>query len=205
MEPGEPAGGGGPDAPARRWRRRAALVAAAALLAVFQTRAVTLSQLQQDRRLTPKRFANYFADFGYDFSVAVQPAEIFLAREKGDCDDYAVLADYVLNPRGCGTRLIHVRLVGQVPHAVCYVGQAKAYLDYNNRDVFFTLARSGPSLREIATKVAASFEANWTSATEFTYSYRTREKYWGATVVKTDSPAEDPAPGTSHPSKIYVD
>jgi len=198
------AGGPGMARHIRGWRR-AALVSAAALLAVFQTRAVTLSQLQQDRRLTPKRFAGYFADFGYEFSVPVQPAEVFLAREKGDCDDYAVLADHVLKPKGYSTRLIWVRLVGRIPHAVCYVGQARAYLDYNNRDVFFTLARSGPDLRAIADKVAASFEANWTSATEFTYSYRTQARSWGATVVKTDPPEDDPAPGTSHPSKIYVD
>lgn len=191
-------------ASARVWARRAALAAIMAALAVFQSQAVTLSQLQQDRKLTPKRFAGYFEDFAYEFHQEVQPAEVFLAREKGDCDDYAVLADFVLKPKLYDTRLIHVRLVGRIPHAVCYVGQARAYLDYNNRDVFFTLARSGPGLREIATKVARSFDANWTSATEFTYSYVTSERYWGATVVKTNPPEDDPAPGDTHPSKIYV-
>ncbi|HTZ20944.1 MAG TPA: hypothetical protein VMC06_08675 [Opitutaceae bacterium] len=189
---------------ARGWPRWAVLAVAAACLTAFQTRAVTLAQLQHDPRLTPKRFANYFADFGYELSLPVQPAEVFLAREKGDCDDYAVLADFVLKPKGYATRLIHVRLVGRIPHAVCYVAQAKAYLDYNNRDVFFTLARSGPTLREIATRVASSFDANWTSATEFTYSYVTEAKSWGATVVKTDPPKNDPALGATHFSKIYV-
>jgi len=191
--------------PARRWPRWAVLAVAAAGLTVFETHAVTLAQLEQNPRLTPRRFASYFADFAYELSLPVQPAEVFLAREKGDCDDYAVLADFVLKPKGYATRLIHVRLVGRIPHAVCYVAQSKAYLDYNNRDVFFTLARSGPTLREIATKVAASFDANWTSATEFTYSYASEAKSWGATVVKTDPPQDDPAPGETHLSKIYVD
>ena len=56
-------------------------------------------------------------------------------------------------------------------HAVCYVNDDKVYLDYNNRKYFFTLAKSGRSIRQIATKIADSFEANWTFAQEFTFDY----------------------------------
>jgi len=193
-----------PAAPPRRktppWVRWAALLT----VAVLEVQAVTLRQLEHDPRMAPKRFASFFEYFAFEFHEEVQPAEVFLAREKGDCDDYAVLADFVLKPKHYTTHLIWVRMVGQIPHCVCYVDQSKAYLDYNNRDVFFTLERSRPSLREIANKVAASFNASWTSATEFTYSYATEIHGWGATVVRTDPPKDDPALGQTKLSKIYV-
>ena len=46
----------------------------------------------------------------------------------------------------------------------------------------FTLTRSGPEIRDIASKVAQSLEASWTTASEFTYSYTTRRKTMIATV-----------------------
>lgn len=79
-----------------------------------------------------------------------------------------------------------------VGHAVCYVDDDRVYLDYNNRRYFFTLARSGPRLREIATKVAASLNANWTFAQEFTFDYESFIKRAVYTVVKTDPPESDP-------------
>jgi hypothetical protein len=85
-----------------------------------------------------------------------------------------------------------VRLVGRVAHAVCYVTENRAYLDYNNRIYFSTLERSGPSIREIATKAADSLQANWTSASEFTYDYKEDRKHFLATVVKTEPPSNDP-------------
>ena len=109
----------------------------------------------------------------------------------GDCDDYAVLADYVLSRRGLGTKLVHVRLVGRVAHAVCYVNEEKAYLDYNNRKYFVNLQKSGATLREIAEKVSKAIEGNWTSASEFTYDYATNEKAVVRTVAKTSPPALD--------------
>ena len=98
--------------------------------------------------------------------------------------DYAVLADFVLKKHGLDTRLIHIRLAGRVAHAVCYVTENKAYLDYNNRAVFFTLARSGSDLRDIAAKVAHSLDSNWTSASEFSYSYDTRRKTMITTIAQ---------------------
>lgn len=176
-------------------------LAVSGLAAPMALEAVTLPELLEDPRLNAKRFANYFGDFVYEYNAAIQPPDVFLAREKGDCDDYAVLADFVLRKHGFKTRLIHVRLAGRVAHAVCYVTENSAYLDYNNRSVFFTLARSGPDLREIATKVAASLEANWTTASEFTYSYETRRKTMIATISQTGGDET----GTGRTSPFHVD
>ncbi len=84
------------------------------------------------------------------------------------------------------------------------VTESCAYLDYNNRKYFINLARSGQTIREIATKVAASFEANWTFASEFTYDYKEvarQVKRAVFTVVKTDPRRSDPdlaRPKSSH-------
>ena len=172
----------------RRWL--AATVAI--LLAPGPASALTLRELLDDKALTPKRFASHFAEFDYEFGADVLPADVFLTRRKGDCDDYAVLAGHVLRHHGQTPRLIHVRMVGRVAHAVCYVTEAKAYLDYNNRKYAINVERSGASLRQIATQVAESFKANWTSVSEFTYTYEEDRKRFGVTVVKTDSPASDP-------------
>ena len=112
------------------------------------------SELIDEKGLTPKRFASHFADFEYEFGADVLQADVFLARRKGDCDDYAVLAGHVLRHHGQNPRLIHVRMVGRVAHAVCYVTESKAYLDYNNRKYAINMERCGASLREIATQVA---------------------------------------------------
>lgn len=168
----------------------AAAVALAGLVSVAA--GLTLDDLLKDPKLTPQRFADYFEDFAFEFGAPVQTPDEFLTARSGDCDDYAVLADYVLRQRRFHTRLVHVRVVGRVAHAVCYVTEDRAYLDYNNRRYFFTLTRCGRTLRQIAEKVADSLEANWTSASEFTYDYAQSRKHFGATVVKTDSPASDP-------------
>jgi transglutaminase-like putative cysteine protease len=160
-------------------------------LAVGRLEAVALRDFINDPDLTPKKFAAAFENFEYQYSPEVQPAKEFLASRRGDCDDYAILADHVLRPKGFDTRIIHIRLVGRVAHAVCYVVESKAYLDYNNRKYILNLQRSGRTLREIATKVADSFEANWTSVSEFTYSYEAGKKTFGRTVVKTEPRAKD--------------
>lgn len=174
--------------------RKLCALGLACALALVRLDAVTLTELLNDPKLTPKRFAAYFENFDYEFSPGVLPAEVFLRERRGDCDDYAILADYVLTARKYDTRLIHIRMVGRIAHAVCYVSESRAYLDYNNRKYFLNLQRCGRTLREIATKVADSFEANWTSASEFTYDYKEDQKHFGPTVVKTDPPAQDPPP-----------
>lgn len=172
---------------------RILLVAAMSMvLTVQRLEAVTLMELVTQANLTPKKFAAYFEDFEYEYSPEIQPAAEFLERKRGDCDDYAVLADYVLPKHKHSTRLIHVRLVGRVAHAVCYVTGSKAYLDYNNRKFMINVERCGPTLREIAGKVAESFKGNWTSVSEFKYTYEEDKKHFGLTVVKTDPPSKDP-------------
>lgn len=153
--------------------------------------AMTLSELMLDSAMTPKRFAAHFEAFEYEYHPEVQWPDVFLAARRGDCDDYAILAGHVLRPKGYDTRVIHIRLVGRVAHAVCYVVEAKAYLDYNNRKYFLNLQRSGRTLREIATKVADSFEGNWTSVSEFTYDYERGTRTIKRTVVKTEPRAQD--------------
>jgi hypothetical protein len=189
------------------WFRRLGLwlgLLASGLAAPVDLDAVTLPELLDNPKLNARKFAGYFADFAYEFNEPIQPAAAFLAREKGDCDDYAVLADFVLKKHGLDTRLIHIRLAGRVAHAVCYITENRAYLDYNNRAVFFTLSRSGPDIRDIATKVADSLEASWTTASEFTYSYDTRRKLMIATVSKTGEAVGNPppAPGKSAPFNV---
>ena len=187
------------------WPRRLALwlgLLAGGMAAPAALPAVTLAELAGQSRLTAKKFATYFADFAYEFNTPIQSATVFLAREKGDCDDYVVLADYVLRKHNLATRLIHIRLTGRVAHAVCYVSENKAYLDYNNRAVFFTLTRSGPEIRDIAAKVADSLQASWTTASEFTYSYDTRRKLMIATISQTGEPVDHPAPGRATPFNV---
>lgn len=144
--------------------------------------------------MTPKRFAGYFEDF--DFSLHpfdVQDPEVFLESRSGDCIDYAVMADYVLSRDGFATRLIRVEMVGKnMGHAVCYVNDSHAFLDYNSRRYFRKLTPSGHRLRDIAELVAKTFDANWTFASEFTYNYNSSVKRIVMTVVKTDPPETDP-------------
>jgi len=171
------------------------VIALAYVVAVAGLDALTMSDLLGDPKMTPKRFAGLFEDFKFNdhpYDEVESPDE-FLATQTGDCIDYAVLADYVLKRKGYGTRLIRIEMVGKnFGHAVCYVTQSRAYLDYNNRVYFFNLVHSGPSIRGIATKMADSFDANWTYAQEFTYDYETKVKHAFNTVVKTDPPEEDP-------------
>jgi hypothetical protein len=168
-----------------------------AILACAQAHALTLAELLSDPKMTPKRFADYFEDFEFDLHpFDVQDPDVFLQTRRGDCIDYAVMADYVLKRVGYTTRLIRVEMVGKnMGHAVCYVTESVAYLDYNNRKYFLKLAHSGPRIREIATKVADSFDANWTFASEFTYTYKEGVKRAVMTVVKTDPSDMDPDSG----------
>jgi hypothetical protein len=172
--------------------RKACALGMVFTLALIPLRAVTLHDLLTAPKMTPKKFADYFEDFDYEYHEEVQDPEVFLSTQRGDCDDYAILGDYVLKRRGDETHLIHVRMVGQVAHDVCYVTPGKSYLDYNLRVFYRNVERSGPTVREIAAKVAESFNSNWTSASEYTYTYDEGVKHMTFTVVKTDPPGEDP-------------
>lgn len=168
--------------------------------AVVPAQAISLQELQSNPEMTPKKFSGLFYNFDYELFEDVQPPEEFLRNQKGDCDDYACLADFVLNPKGFDTRLIHIRLAGLTSHAVCYVAGPNVYLDYNNRDVLFTLTRSTPDLRKIAQKVARSLHANWTAAFEFEYSYEEDRKRITAVVVRSQSDREEPTVQRPSPS-----
>jgi hypothetical protein len=169
-------------------------VCAACVLAAARLEALTMGDLLGDTKMTPKRFASLFEDFKFEVHpFDVQNPSQFLGSRCGDCIDYAVLADYILKRRGYGTRLIRVEMMGEnMGHAVCYVTESRAYLDYNNRRYAIKLQRSGRSIREIANEVADSFDANWTFAQEFTFDYTTYIKRAVFTVVKTDTPTMDP-------------
>jgi len=169
------------------------VVAVAGQGALKPTDRFTLRELEREPKLTPRQFGNLFEYFSYSFSPYVLPAEEFINYRRGDCDDYAILADYVLSRNGYRTRIVRVVLAGSdIAHAICYVMDNKAYLDYNNRKYALNLERAGPTLRQIAEKVANAFEKNWTSATEYTYSYEDGRKRNRFTVVKTDPPDQDP-------------
>jgi hypothetical protein len=142
--------------------------------------------------MTPSRFANYFEDFDFVLFDEVQDPDVFLSTQRGNCQDYAILGDYVLTRRGYETHLVHIRMVGQIAHDVCYVTQEGRFLDYNLRSFYRNLEPSGPTVREVASRVADMFKSNWTSASEFTYTYDEGVKHMTFTVVKTDPPAEDP-------------
>jgi len=131
--------------------------------------AVTLDELLTAEKMTPRKFAGYFKDFEYKFHADIQPAEVFLETKNGDCDDYSILADTVLRKHGFTTKLVSVRMPGLLTHVVCYVAEEKVYLDFNNRVYLSRTEKADPDLRAIAQKVARSFEANWTSVSEFTY------------------------------------
>ncbi len=199
MNPHHPCHGRNRPAPGTRWVRALVL---AGLLLPGAVAAVSLKELTGDPKLNPKRFASHFSEFGFELNLPIQSPETFLRRRRGDCDDYAILADLVLKPKGFATRLVQIKLAGQIDHAVCYVNESGAYLDYNNRKVFFTLARSGATVREIAAKVADSLESNWTSAFEFEYT--ARKKVLLYTVVKTEPAANDPAPGQRKENAVKV-
>lgn len=173
-------------------RRLICLLTASLAGALPTLRGFTMNDLLSDANMTPKRFAGRFGDFEFEYNLRVQNPDVFLSTQKGDCADYAILGDFVLRQKKFETRLIRVVLVGSLAHDVCYVFQVKAYLDYNNRTYFSKLQHSNRSIREIADKVADSFQANWTSASVYTYNYTEDIKHLTLTVVKTDPPAEDP-------------
>lgn len=155
------------------------------VLAAMPVWPVTLGDLRSDAKLSPQRFASYFSEFRYQFFEEVQLPEIFLSSETGDCDDYATLAASILRERGFRPHLVAVRMPGLV-HVVCYIEEIKGYLDYNNRIYFKRTVSCEEGLRSIAKKVAKSFDANWTSASEFSFSDGL--KHMVSTIAKTQSP-----------------
>jgi AraC-like DNA-binding protein len=156
-----------------------------ATLCAAPAKELSIRALAQKAGMNPKQFAAALSHFNYEFHSELQSPDDFLARRAGDCDDYAVAAAEVLQQCGFHTRLVIVRMVGRVAHAVCYVEESQAYLDYNNRRYFIALTSCKPGLNDIAAKVAASFEANWTSVSEFRYDMKSEARVIKSTAVKT--------------------
>ncbi|MBU6400142.1 MAG: transglutaminase-like domain-containing protein [Verrucomicrobia bacterium] len=153
--------------PHRQIRARIAALVALGLLTT-PLFGLTLEDLRRDTKLTPQRFAHYFAHFKFEFHANVQSPDQFLAGQAGDCDDYATLAATILREKGYTTRLVTVRMPGAV-HVVCYVAETRCFLDYNDREFPIRTVASNGSLTDIARKVAWSFGDTWTSASEFTF------------------------------------
>lgn len=197
------------------WRPRfpalqRSLKALATFVALMQSlAAVTLDDLRREPPpMTPPRFAAFFTDFTYQYFEEIQPVEVFLATRNGDCDDYATLAAMILAEKGLHPRLFAIRMPGLV-HVVCYVGETQTYLDYNNRVYLKKTAPADGSLKDIARRVAKSFDASWTSCSEFTYTNGV--KHMVSTIVKTgggivpSAPLPQANPPANAPSRIIID
>ncbi len=154
-----------------------------ALSSAPSARALTIEDLLKEPKLTPQKFARYFADFDYEYREQIVEPDTFLASRIGDCDDYATLAFKVLVARGFRPHLVIVRMPG-INHVVCYVEESKGYLDYNLRHFTRRIQSCKPKLRSIANEVADTFAANWTSVSEF--SYADGIKFLVATATKAN-------------------
>jgi hypothetical protein len=122
---------------------------------------------------TPEQLAHRFASFKFEFHAEVQDPDVFLKTKKGDCDDFATLADDVLTREGYTTHLITVRMPGET-HVVLYVDEAKGYLDYNFRSAKHPCQKSDGNLQHVASQVAASFHLPWLAVYEFNYHHKTK-------------------------------
>jgi hypothetical protein len=140
-----------------------------ALLFSNSAHAVSVQELEKLPSLTPQNFANYFADFEFKFHEEVQDYNTFLSTKSGDCDDYGTVASEVLGHFGYTPRLIAIRMKGET-HVVCYINEAKGYLDYNCRKDAEKIVPCSPKITEIAKSVAKSFDRDWVATYEFTYS-----------------------------------
>ena len=151
-------------------RRETGLSEAILLLTLMlgNSQAGELTRLKQDQELTPQRLLSRFADFAYELGDELQDAETFLRRRRGDCDDFAHLASRLLTQRGWHPRLVVVMMGGQT-HVVCYVREARGFLDFNRRALTDPIVPSDGSLEDIADKVAASFRSRWWTVSEFEY------------------------------------
>jgi hypothetical protein len=142
------------------------------LFSSWTSRALSLEELRADVQLTPTRFMAYFADFAFELRDRVQTPEEFLASKRGDCDDFATLAATLLGEKGYTARLVLV-CTEKGSHVVCYIAEAKGFLDYNNRKTRLLIPSTG-SLGDIAQKVASSFKASWYSVSEFMFKQGAR-------------------------------
>lgn len=131
-------------------------------------RALSMNELRQMKDLTPEKFERLFSTFAYKFHPEVQPHDVFLATQSGDCDDFATVAAEILGDHGYTPRMIAIRMHGET-HVVCYINEVRGYLDYNTRKDEFPVVPCSPDIDAIATKVAEGFRRDWVATYEFTY------------------------------------
>jgi hypothetical protein len=118
-------------------------------------------------------------------------------------NDYPILADMVLKPKGYGTRLVLVNMPGlPTPDDCCYVSQAASFIHYNSSNSVIQLEGSGSTIRQIATTMANHLNMDWTTASEFVYSNGMGQIL--ATVVESDPVSSDPVAGTTPTSAIQI-
>ena len=144
------------------------LIAGLLFITSSSSAAVTMEQLRLEPNLTPERLIGFFREFKFQLGEKVQPAEVFLAAQSGDCDDFASLAAEILREKKYTTRLIAVFMDGQT-HVICYVEEIKGYLDYNRRQERTAVQATTGDLEDMADKVAAFFQLPWRSVGEVTY------------------------------------
>jgi hypothetical protein len=157
-------------------------------LLLAPSRGLTLEDLRKEANLTPKKFASYFSGFKYEYNEEVQPPEQFLATRTGDCDDYATLAALVLGEKGYHPHLVTVRMPGLV-HVICYIEETKGYLDFNARDYLIHIVSCKSGLADIARQVARSFDANWTTASEFLFEEGLKQMLQTTVETSRQNPA----------------
>ena len=116
---------------------------------------------------------------------------------------YEIAANRALSLRDIYSRLIAVRLPGVGANIVCYVPSEGSYLDYNEKNHFVKRESSGPTIREIADRVASRAGLNWNSASEFTVT-EGGFKLLFATVFRNDDPSTDPPLGVPRASSSDV-
>lgn len=154
------------------------------------------AKLKARQDLTPESLLHSFADFSFELGDRVQDPETFLERKRGDCDDFARLAASLLTERGYKTKLVTVMMKAQT-HVVCYVQEARGFLDFNHRADPQPVVSSDGSLEDIALKVSTYFRSNWWMASEI--------KYEGATPVFLDSAfPSSPVSVRPEPAKVEV-
>lgn len=128
----------------------------------------SISDLAEQKDLTPEKLIRSFAGFTFELSAEPQDAETFLRRKRGDCDDFANLASRILTGRGYRTKLVVVMMKEQT-HVVCYVKEARGFLDFNHRADAQPIIESDGSLENIAQKVAGDFRSPWQMVSEVKY------------------------------------
>ena len=159
-------------------------------------RSLTLAELRDDVAMTPEKLLHRFADFKFKLGEEIQAVDSFLAAKAGDCDDFATLAASVLVEKGYTPKLIAVFMEREV-HVVCYIVETKCYLDYNNRKHVTGGVTSDGTLADIAQKVASSFRAPWSCASEFSFKQGKRKTLW-TEFRQTEAPPRHAAPRVPH-------